>query len=258
MFANERQDEIYKRIKTDGAVTTAKLVKLFGVSVETIRRDLLCMEKEHLLKRVHGGAVALGRMKSFSDLACRNEENSGLKRELASVAAELVKEKDIIGIDAGSTAILFAEALKERFSELTVITYSTDVFEILGKHENFNVILCGGYFNKSENMFYGSFAIDMLSRLHMQKVFIFPTAVSLEHGICDYQSDVYQIQQQMIKSSDDIYILADSSKFEKKALLKLDDMKNEYIYVTDSSLPDELKKLYEENDIKIYMKGNVR
>lgn len=60
MFADEHQNEIYKRIKSDGAVTTAALVKRFNVSIETIKRDLLWMEKEHLLKRMHGGAVAIG------------------------------------------------------------------------------------------------------------------------------------------------------------------------------------------------------
>lgn len=59
-------------------------------------------------------------------------------------------------------------------------------------------------------------------------------------------------------SADNIFILADSSKFEKKAILKLDDMKNEYIYVTDSSLHDELKKLYKENNIKICSEGSTK
>jgi len=258
MFANERRDKICKMLKTDGAVTTARLVKHFNVSLETVRRDLLQMEQENLLKRVHGGAVSIGEMKFFSELSHRNEENGELKKELAFAATDFVNEKDIIGIDAGSTAIFFAEALKERFSELIVVTYSKDVFDILCKHENFNVILCGGNFIKSENAFWGPFVIDMLSKLHMQKVFIFPTAVSLENGICDYQCDIYSSQQQMIKSSDEIYILADSTKYEKKALLKLSDMKRDYCYVTDSQLPDELKKLYEENDIQIYVGGNLK
>ena len=256
MFANERQNEIYKLIQRDGAVTAAKLVSLFGVSLETIRRDLLSMEKENLLRRVHGGAVAVGRMKLFSELRERNTENEDLKRELAKTAVSHVNEKEIIGIDSGSTAIFFAEELKKRFYELTVITHSVDVFEILGTHAEFKVILCGGYFLKSENAFYGPLTEDMISKLHIQKAFIFPTAVALEGGICDYQTDLYQVQRQMIKSSSEVFILADSSKFEKNALIKLCDMKNEYSYITDSLLSDEIKKIYKENNIKIYFKEN--
>ena len=69
-----------------------------------------------------------------------------------------------------------------------------------------------------------------------------------------YQKDLYQIQKQLVKSSDEIYILADSSKFEKTALLKLDNMKPEYIYITDNSLQDEIVKLYKENDITDFMR----
>ena len=73
----------------------------------------------------------------------------------------------------------------------------------------------------------------------------------LEYGICDYQKDLYQIQKQLIKSSNEIYILADSSKFEKAALLKLSNMKPDYIYITDNSLQNEIVKLYKENNIEL-------
>ena len=96
----------------------------------------------------------------------------------------------------------------------------------------------------------------MLKNLHMQKAFVFPSALSLEYGICDYQEDLYPIQKQLIQSSDDIFVLADSSKFEKKALLKVEEMKKTYTYVTDSDLPEELLQLYRENDRIIYKGEN--
>lgn len=253
MFANERQEKILKMLLQNGAVTTAHLVEVFEVSIETIRRDLLCMEKSNLLKRVHGGAVSVGEMKPFNNLKQRNTEHSLEKRQLALKAAESVQENDYIFIDAGSTAIPFAEVLREKFSSLTVVTHSMDVFQIMQGYNNFSVILCGGYFNATENAFCGALAMDMLEKLHVQKSFIFPSALSIEFGICDYLQDFYQIQKQMMKNADNIYILADSSKFEKRALLKLDDMKPEYHYVTDSMLPEELQNLYRENNLEIYI-----
>ena len=86
----------------------------------------------------------------------------------------------------------------------------------------------------------------------MEKAFIFPWAVSIEFGICDYQDDLLQIQKEMIKNADNVYVLSDSSKFEKKALLKLDDMKNDFYYITDNNLPVGLEKLYRENNINIF------
>ena len=251
MFAKERQSKIYGLVKRKGAVTTAELMEAFSVSIETIRRDLLVLEQSRMLQRVHGGAVAVGEAKQFQTLAGRKEENERQKRELVRTAAQLVREGDTIGIDSGSTAILFAEAVRERFSCLTVATYSLDVFEILCRHKQFQVMLCGGYLYKEENSFYGCFAVEMLKKIHLQKVFLFPLAVSLQYGICDYQKELYPMQRQLIDSGDPVYVLADSSKFGKNSLLKLGDMNPGYIYITDSGLPDELSKLYRENHIKI-------
>ena len=256
MFAKERQHKIYSMLKEKSAVYTSALVEHFGVSIETIRRDLLEMEQNGLLIRVHGGAVLNSDMKPYMNLLDRNKMQVEQKNDLALNALKFISEGDIIGVDTGSTAISFAKALKERFTRLTVITHSLDVFNILC--DSFSVILCGGYYLPNEKAFYGSLALGMLKNLHMQKAFIFPSAVSLEFGICDYQKDLYQIQEQMIKSSDEIFILADSSKFEKKALLKLDDMKTEYRYITDCNINSELEKLYKEHNINLFIGGNKK
>ena len=170
------------------------------------------------------------------------------------MAAVFVREGDYIGIDTGSTAVPFAEVLKERYKNLTVITHSAGVFDILKAHEGFSVILCGGHYMHSENAFFGALTLDMLEHLRMQKVFVFPSAVSLEYGICEYQQELYQVQKKMMECADSVYILADSSKFEKRALLKLDDMKEEYCYITDSNLAEEKVQLYRENGRNVICK----
>lgn len=251
MFAKERQNEIYALLRKDGAVTTSALVNRFGVSIESIRRDLLDMEKQGLLSRVHGGAIAKGEMKPYYDLHRRSEEFNSQKKELAQKAAALVSEGEIIGIDTGSTALAFAEALKERFVRLTVVTHSLDVFNCLRDHRDFTVILCGGHYLQDENAFCGPLALEMLQRLHLSKAFICPSAVSLEFGICDYHSDLLLIQQQLIRCTDCVCILADSSKFEKKALLKLSAAKPEFTYVTDSALGQQIETLYTENGLHL-------
>ena len=141
MFANERQEKIYELLQKNGAVTTSGLVEAFKVSIETVRRDLLNMELEGRLKRVHGGAVAKNDMKPFFDLKKRNTEFEEEKEELSKKAMEFINEGDIIGIAEGSTAIFFSKALKENFSNLTIITNSLDVFNLLYNLMEFSVIL---------------------------------------------------------------------------------------------------------------------
>lgn len=255
MLAKERQEYIRRQIQSHGAVTVAELTEQLNVSIETVRRDLLALEQIGHLQRVHGGAVAPAGMKPFFPLSHRIRENEEAKRELSATAVRQVRNGDVIGIDTGSTPILFAEALKKELSSLTVVTYSLDVFESLYRFKDFQVILCGGHFLPEENTFYGELTLDSLKKLHMQKVFLFPSAVSLQHGIGDYQKDIYALQKQMLRSSDEAFILADSSKFERTALLKLDEMNPRYTYVTDSGLREELRELYRQNQIEILIEG---
>lgn len=255
MFANERQNKIYEMLQSDGAVTATRLVELFGVSVETVRRDLLVMEQDGRLVRVHGGAVAKNDMKPYYELRRRNREFEKEKYELSQRAAKFISNGDVIGVDTGSTAAIFAKMLKENFSEMTVITHSVDVFETLRNYKNFSVILCGGYYMREENAFYGSLALDMLGSLHIGKAFIFPTSLSVRYGIFDYQKELLPMTKKLAEISDEVYILADSSKFEKTGLLKMSDVKREYTYITDSGLQDSFLDIYRENGLRIYTGG---
>ena len=253
MLAQERQYKIYEMIQKEGAVTAAKLMALFGVSIETVRRDLLVLEQSGKLMRVHGGAVAKAGMKAYPDLQQRTREYRAEKYRLSREAARFISEGDMISIDAGSTAVAFAEVLKETFHKLTVVTHSKDVFELLCDHRDFSVILCGGHYLREDNAFYGELTLNMLRSLHTQKAFVFPSAVSIEYGICDFQQELYPIQKQLLRSADQVYILADSSKFEKTGLLKLDAMTPEYIYITDAALPQEAVSLYRENGLTVHL-----
>lgn len=256
MFAKERQDKIYSLLQQNGAVSTPDLMNIFQVSIETIRRDLLSMEQQNLLRRVHGGAVTAGEMLPFHTLELRNEEHPDEKLELSKIAMQFIQEGDIIGVDAGSTAISFAHTLKEHFSKLTIITHSMDVFNILHRHAEFTLLLCGGHFMQDENAFYGELALNFMDQLHMQKAFLFPSGISLKFGLCDYQQELAQMQKKLLDCSDTAYILADSSKYEKTALLKIDPMKPEYIYITDSGLSEDLKKIYRENNLQVITERN--
>lgn len=254
MFANERQDRIVEMIKARGAVKVGELAHVFSVSNETVRRDLLVLEKQKRLQRVHGGAVAVSQMKKFNSLPDRINENSKEKAMLAELACSFIHEEDIISIDAGSTAIEFAELIKNRFRSLTVVTHSLDIFERLCDSQGFQLILCGGQFSKEENAFYGPLTRDFIARFHVSKAFIFPSAISLKGGVADYNIELVEVQKTYMKNADEVIIMADSSKYEKHAFIKLCDLSSQYILITDSRLSDEIYDLYKENNINIYKK----
>ncbi len=252
MLAKERQEKIYNMIKTNGAVYTSSLVGSFGVSIETIRKDLLAMETSGLLTRVHGGAIHSGNLKPYLPLEERNHDYEKEKISLTKKAIGFISEGDIISVDAGSTAIIFAEQLAAHFKNLTVVTHSLDVLNILKRNEGITVILCGGEFICDENAFSGTVTISDIDRLYVNKAFIFPSAVSIEGGICDYHRDLTMVQAHLIHSAGDVFILADSSKLEKRAFIHISDMSSDFSYITDGTAPEEIIAIYRENGYKIY------
>lgn len=251
MFARERQDQIVELIHKNGAVRISELIPMFSVSVETIRRDLLDLEKKNCLIRVHGGAMRIPDSAKYLTRKEREEKNSLQKEELARYASGLIQEKDVIMVDSGSTAAAFARMLASQFDELTVITNSMDVFEQLRGKENYTLYLCTGFFSGAENAFYGPWTLDFLDQFHAKTAFIFPSAVSLQYGIMDYNRELYAVQKRMIRHSDRVVFCADSGKFEKSGLLKISDLKEGSILVTDCGLKKEIATLYQENKIRI-------
>ena len=257
MFANERHNLICEIVEKNGAVTVSELMSKFGVSIETVRRDLLALEKAGVLSRVHGGAISRIRLKPAERFSTRLEEHRAEKSELSLRAAELVEPGDIIAVDAGTTAVEFAEVLKILPFHFTVITHSLSVFNIISNCENIETILVGGTYDKTESAFWGNLTRESLRRLHVSKAFVFPTGISLTLGVFDFNLHLTDIQQVLLEISDKIIMLADNSKFEKTSLTKLCDMSSEHIYVTDSEFPEKLFELYAENNITV-LKGKRR
>ncbi len=251
MIAKERQRCICELINNNGSAKTTELVELFDVSLETIRKDLLILERQGALTRAHGGAIKADHIKPFYAFHRRITEYGEQKENLAQKAAEFINEGDVIGIDTGSTALFLATAIKERFTKLTIVTHSLDVFYELHGVKGLKVILCGGQFLEDERAFCGMLTLNMLESLHMNKVFVFPTGISLECGLTDYHCDLLPIQKQYINSAESVYILADSSKFQKKALYRISEMRRAFTYVTNDGLSDEIKELYKENQYNV-------
>lgn len=250
LFAYERYKVITDLIKQKSSVTVSELMKLFGVSIETIRRDLEYLEQQNALTRVHGGAVSCKKVQSYSSLGNRTTECKEEKLYLSKTASTFIKENDVIAIDSGSTAMELASVLNQTFKNLTVATNSPEVFHLLSENDGFTVIQIGGQYLKNEQAFYGHITEEAIARLHFQKVFIFPSAISLQQGVGVFVHELVNVEKALMQNADEVFILADSSKFETTATIKLCDLFS-YHLVTDNKLSDGIYELYKENNINI-------
>lgn len=251
MFADERHTKIIEMLNESSSVTVSDLMSIFDVSIETIRRDLLYLENKNLLKRVHGGAVSINKIRKFNELPKRMSEHRDLKRQLALKAAELVEENDTIAIDSGSTAFEFSSVIKDKFNRLTVIINSPDLFQVLQSNEGITIVMIGGVYQKTERVFYGHMAESNIREWHVTKSFIFPSSVSLKNGVTINISEMYAIQRAYMDIADQVVIMADSTKYETTSPIRLCNIEEDYIYVTDPQLNDDIYKMYQKNRINI-------
>ncbi|QHW32083.1 DeoR/GlpR transcriptional regulator [Paenibacillus rhizovicinus] len=251
MFANERYAAIAELLEKQSSITVAELMELFGVSIETVRRDLAHLEKQQALSRVHGGAVSKKQRKPFAKLETRIAENKAMKTQLADIAARYINEHDTIAIDSGSTAMELAAVIKKRFRRLTIITNSPEVFGCFSDAEGFELIQIGGRYLKDERAFYGHLALDAIHRLHYSKAFIFPSAISLKNGASEFVHELFEIQRAYMRNAGEVFMLADSTKFETAATIKLCDLSPSFKIITDSQLPGHVLALYQKQSLQI-------
>ena len=248
MFATQRHDQIQMLLRENGAVTIAGLMEAFNVSMETVRRDLATMEKAGLLVRVHGGALSPDATQSYHPLRERMQFQQSQKQAIARAAVKFVNEGDYIAIGAGSTALAFAQELRKHFRRLTVVTYSLDVLNTLRDLPEYTVMICGGTYTPSENSFVGPAAEAFLSEIYVQKAFIFPVMLSLEKGITNHVSPAPQMQM-LVRQCDRVYVLADSSKFQKSSIYPVFPMREDFVYITANDMPQLLRRIYESNHL---------
>lgn len=254
MFADERCDRIVEMLKQKNSVTVSELTEIFGVSIETIRRDLCLLENHNKLRRVHGGAISVNKMNSYSNLVERLDENITQKQYLSSVALKTLHEGDVIAIDSGSTAVEFIRLIKENFNNLKIITYSLDIFEHIKKVESFETILIGGTYMPKEDCFYGDISVGTIKNLHVKTSFICPAAISLHQGVYEHLPEIATVQKAFMQNSDQVIALADSSKFEKTAFYKICDIKKFDKIITDNALSEEIIKQYKDSGLNIINK----
>ncbi|MDU4889167.1 MAG: DeoR/GlpR family DNA-binding transcription regulator [Clostridium sp.] len=251
MLASDRRDEIIQMLSVEGSVIVSKLTKKFEVSIETIRRDLEALEKEGLLKRVYGGAVLKSNKSNNLNYAKRKEEFIDEKIEIAQKAISYIEEGSFIALNNSTTNLEIAKLLREKFNELTIVTNSLNIVNELVNKESFTIILVGGVLNSREYAFNGQFTEEMLSNFVVNKSFISVSGVSLSRGITDYLMGEIDIQKKFMKISQEVIILAISSNIDNESLVKIADVEDVNLVITDSKLNKKIADKYLKSGIEI-------
>ncbi len=245
MLANERHKIILDLLKDNNVVTIKELKEATNVSIETIRQDLLNLENSGRITRVHGGAILKHDKPFLPSISERVGSNYDQKMEAAETAARLIKEGDRIALDAGSTSAALTEIIKYRFKNLTVVTNSIDIFNILAEATGFKLFLSGGAYIRRERAFGGVGAADGVMNINVDLSFIVPSSVTTR-GIFVSLEELLEVEKALIKAAKRPVILFDSSKISGAGMFRLSDFSSRFTYVTDSHLPEEVRREFAE------------
>lgn len=214
MLQETRLHRIRSLLSSYNQVSTERLVKDLGVSRETVRRDILELEAEGILRRVHGG-IATTDEPPEPPLAIRKTVRAREKRAIARAATRLVHPGQTLFIDAGSTTSLLAEELSS-LSGLTIITNGLTVAQKMAAASTARgsnrVLLLGGQINAELDATYGDLTIGEIHRYRADLALLSPVAVSAEHGAASFHHNEAAIAQAMTQQARHLILLADHSK----------------------------------------------
>lgn len=215
MKPGDRQLLIIDILHQQGQVTVKELVSQFGISAETIRRDLSSLSVSGRLLKNHGGAV-LPRIIGEGPYQQRMRENVAAKRQIAKKACQLILPGETLFIDTGSTTLAFAEELNT-IDNLTVITNSADIAKAIDTKSASQVFLAGGSYSADNRETIGPMAISQIRKFRVNHAILTVGGIHPEAGITDFNINEALIAQAMIEQTEKIIVLADATKLDQIA-----------------------------------------
>jgi len=250
MLAINRREDIKTYLLENQSATVAELSKRYDVSAETIRRDFESLQEEGFLTKTYGGAVLKKHVQSnikYDVLAGLFLDN---KKRMAKTAADLISSSDCIFIDHLTTTFQMVHEIREK--RITVMSNSIKVLSELSSCPSVNLVAAGGILDPALYSFTGSSAIDTIRRFHMDKAFISCRALDTKNGLSDKFENEADVHRAIIENADEVYLLADFTKFDKSAFVHICGFDKITAVITDHRLSDDWKNFLTSLDIKYY------
>ena len=249
MVAMDRQRRIGELIQTRGSIRASELVDMFGVTDETIRRDLAHLGELGIVQRAHGGAISVP-TRNESDYNWRLEEREAEKVAIGRAAANLVCDRSTIIIDSGTTTLQLARALQGKRDLVAVTNAVSNANELL-KNPNITVVLTGGVVRPLTLDAVGDLAVNTLRDLHVDQTFLAISAISLDGGLTYPRFEEVSVKQAMINAATEVILLADSSKFGHNALTRVAPLTAIRRVVTSPGLDPDFQRAMEDMGIEV-------
>ncbi|MDR1534248.1 MAG: DeoR/GlpR family DNA-binding transcription regulator [Planctomycetota bacterium] len=249
-----RLREVEEYVLKRDFVSLDELCHTFGKSKNTIRRDVSELVKNGAFEKVYGGVRTIKTpmviKQSFVDRSAMYQAG---KQSIGALAARFVADNDIVFLDSGTTTLHMLPHLAER-SNVTLLTNNLHAINFCLEHPNINAISLGGQLNPATASFSSNYSpVDHLENFNIFKAFMAATGVSIEKGATNTVGEL-AIKKKIMERSDVCYLLVDSSKFDRSALLTYAELSAFHCVVTDTEPPARYLTFFRDNGIQVMMK----
>jgi len=236
---SERRQLISALVRDRGSVQVAPLAMQFGVSTQTIRKDLRYLTQHGVMQRSYGGAIASAAVNVTAEpaldikRAIRIEE----KRRIGQAAAAMIGASESIGLDAGTTTLEIARFLPDE-DGLTVLTNDLDILVELARKDHVNVMVLGGALRRKNMAFYGTQTISALENMRIDKLFLGVDGLDIECGITTHHEPEAILNRKMVQAARQVIAVTDHSKFGRVCLHRIIDLTELDDLITDGPVPE--------------------
>ena len=233
MLLDQRRDSILQVIEKQGFASLQELVVRLGASESTVRRDLEYLDGIGQIRRTRGGAAYTG--ESITPFEERRAAALPQKQWIGRVVADMIRPGDTILLDGGTTTLEVARCLTGK--SLQVVTNSLPIASLLAQHTGIELILIGGYLYPRTGVALGPLATAGLAELHVPRL-IMGTGGITEKGLFNSNTLLVECEHLMLQAAEEVWVVADSSKFGRSALAHLCDLSKVTRMIVDSELDE--------------------
>ncbi|MQA07214.1 MAG: DeoR family transcriptional regulator [Pseudonocardiaceae bacterium] len=209
MLVAQRRDMLLARLRRDGRIVARDISAEFGLSEDTVRRDLRDLAAAGLCQRVYGGALPAS--PAVADYPTRRGVEVGSKQRVGATAAALIQRDSTVVLDGGTTALAVVHALPEEL-HATVVTHSPTVAAALAAHSSVEVYVLGGPLFKHSVVTCGAAAVEAAQTVNADLFLLGVTGVHPDAGLTTGDADEAAMKRALARRAADTYVLASAEK----------------------------------------------
>jgi DeoR/GlpR family transcriptional regulator of sugar metabolism len=256
LSAAERRSQIAQMVLENGKVLVSHLVEQFQVTETSIRRDLTILENNGRLKRVHGGAIPIPGSSRTDSFAEKMDLHIKAKERIGKVAASLIKPKDVLLLDSGTTTLQVIRHIPSSLRNgnlVTLVTNSQPIAQEVLTWPSPNLTILGGLYLPDYQATVGPQTLAQLQEMRASKVFLGADGLTLESGATTANVLMAEVDRMMVEHSRQVILVTDSSKLGRVGFVPVKPVNAFHVIITDTNAPPNMVQAFRDLGVEVLL-----